>query len=103
MYGILARIRINIVYKCHDLVKWLSYYFYFSFELTIQGKSAGKYHMLMSYITVTWQDITGTSHDENGKVVYRPCSSCISSIQNSIETPLSSYQLRLGVDLSYHS
>ena len=38
------------------------------------------------------------SHDKCGKVVYRPCSSCISSIQNLIETLLNSpCQLRLGV------
>jgi len=30
------------------------------------------------------------SHDEYGKVVYRPCSSCISSIQKIMGTPLSS-------------
>ena len=44
------------------------------------------------------------SHDEYRRVVYRPCSSCISNIQNPMETPLSSpCQLRLGVDLSHHS
>jgi len=37
-------------------------------------------------------------HDECGKVVHRPCSSCISSVQNLIETPSSSsYQLGLEV------
>ena len=30
------------------------------------------------------------SHDEYGKVVHRPYSSCISSIQKIMETPLSS-------------
>jgi len=41
-------------------------------------------------------------HDECGKVVHRPCSSCISSVQNLIETPSSSsYQLGLEVWLSY--
>jgi len=41
------------------------------------------------------------SHDKYGKVVHRPYSSCISSIQKIIGTPLSSScQLRLGVDLS---
>jgi len=41
------------------------------------------------------------SHDGCGKVVYRPCSSCISSVENLTGTLLSSsYQLRLGVDLS---
>jgi len=35
------------------------------------------------------------SHDECGKVVHRPSSSCISSVQKIIETPLSSFcQLR---------
>ena len=48
----------------------------------------GKYHMIfyMSHVRVM-------SHDEYGKVVYRPCSSCISSVQklnkNSIEFSLS--------------
>ena len=55
----------------------------------------GKYHMTMLYITVTCQDVTRSHHimmsyDECGKVVHRPCSSCISSIQNPIGTPLSS-------------
>jgi len=42
-----------------------------------------------------------TSHDGCGKVVHRPCSSCISSVENLIGTLLSSScQLGLGVDLS---
>jgi len=42
------------------------------------------------------------SHDECGKVVHRPCSSYISSIEDLIETLLSSpCQLRLEVDLSH--
>ena len=41
------------------------------------------------------------SHDKCGKVVYRPCSSCISSVENLMGTLSSSpCQLRLGVDLS---
>jgi len=32
-----------------------------------------------------------TSHDKCGKVVHRPCSSCISSIENLIGTLLSSF------------
>ena len=37
-----------------------------------------------------------TSHDKCGKVVHRPCSSCISSIENLIGTSLSFLcQLRL--------
>jgi len=44
------------------------------------------------------------SHDEYEKVVHRPCSSYISSIENLIETPLSfSCQLGLGVGLSHCS
>ena len=38
------------------------------------------------------------SHDEYGRVVHRSYNSCISSVQNPIETPLSSScQLGLGV------
>jgi len=80
----------------------------FSFGLTIQGKSAGKvlhdkYHMSQSHT----QDITGLyhmmrSHDGCGKTVHRPCSSCISSVENLMGTPLSSpCQLRLGGWLSH--
>jgi len=50
---------------------------------------------------VTWSHHM-TSHMRCGKVVHRPCSSCISSVQKIIGTPLSSpCQLRLEVDLSY--
>ena len=44
------------------------------------------------------------SHDKCGKVVHRPCSSCISSVENLTETLLSSsYQLKLEIGLSYLS
>ena len=52
---------------------------------------------------VTSQDVTRShhkmmSHDKCRKVVHRPCSSCISNVQNQIKTLLSSLcQLRLGV------
>ena len=40
-------------------------------------------------------------NDRYGKRVHRPCSSCISSIENLMETPLSfPCQLGLGVGLS---
>jgi len=61
----------------------------------------------ISYITVTYQDVTELCYmmelyDKCGKVVHRPCSSCISSVQNLMETPLSSScQLRLEVWLSH--
>ena len=42
------------------------------------------------------------SHDRCGKTVHRPCSSCISSIENLTRTLLSSpCQLGLGERLSY--
>jgi len=44
------------------------------------------------------------SHDKCGKVVHRPCSSCISNVENLTETLLSSsYQLKLEIGLSYFS
>jgi len=57
--------------------------------------------------SVTWQCCMSQSHvrmshDECGKVVHRPCSSCISSVQNQMGTLLSSpCQLGLGVWLSH--
>ena len=51
----------------------------------------------MSYDNVTYHSVTShkiKSHDNHGKVVHRPCSSCISSVQemheDSIEFSLSS-------------
>jgi len=96
----------------YALAKWLSHYFIllsflFLFGLTIQGRSTEKYHMTMLQVTVICQNITRSchimvSHDKCRKVVYRLCSSCISSIQNQIGTLLSSpYQLGLGVWLSH--
>jgi len=75
--------------------------FLFLFRLTTQGRSVGKYHITMLHITVTCQDITRShhmmmSHDKCGKVVYRPCSSCISSVQNQKRT-LSSFPCQLGL------
>ena len=47
-------------------------------------------HSVMSHITVTHQDVTVLchimkSHDECGRVVHRPYSSCISSVQNPMD------------------
>jgi len=64
--------------------------------------SHNKYHTLQLYVRISqchviWME----SHDECGRVVHRPCSSCISSVQNPIETLSSSpCQLKLGVWLS---
>jgi len=82
---------ISLVPTCHDLAKQLSHYLYFIFlffslGLTMQKgvqESVTSHHM-MSH---------DRSHDECGKVVHRPCSSCISSIgksnRDSIEFSLS--------------
>jgi len=103
---------------CYDLAKWLSHYLYFfsflflflfSSYLDLLHKK-GVWESItwqMLYIIVICQDITVSHHiielhDKCGKVVYRPYSSCISSIWNLIRTLLSSScQLRLGVWLSY--
>ena len=74
---------LNLVY--YDLVKQLSLYFIFLFGLTTR-KECGKVSHNRSQVKVM-------SHDECGKVVHRPCSRCISSVQklnkNSIEFSLS--------------
>ena len=49
-------------------------------------------------VTVTCQEVTVShhmishdwSHDKHGKIVHRPCSSCISSVENLTRTLLSS-------------
>ena len=57
----------------------------------------------MLHITAIYQDVTRLHHmmilhDKCGKVVHRPCSSCISSVQNQMGTLLSSFcQLKLEV------
>jgi len=72
----------------------------FSFGLTIQGKSARKCHMTNvtchSHISECHRVMSHDgSHDEYGKMVYRPYSSCISNIQeinkDSIEFFLSTW------------
>jgi len=84
---------------CYDLAKQLSHYLYFLFfsflffylGLTTQK---GVQESVMSQVS---QIHSVTSHDRCGKLVHRPCSSCISSIKNPIETSLSfSCQLGLG-------
>jgi len=63
------------------MAKSLFIFLFFSFlswTYYIEG-SVGKYHV-----------ISVTSHDRHGKVVHRPCSSCISSIENLIGTLSSS-------------
>ena len=84
----------------HDLAKQLSYYLYFfsflffSFILDLLYREEyGKvlYYKCHSHMTgshnVTSHD---RSHDRHRKVVHRPCSSCISSVENLTGTLLSS-------------
>jgi len=74
----------------HDLAKRLSYYLYFfSFPFLLSWtyyteESVGKCHIT----SVTWSQ--SQSHDRCGKEVHRPCSSCISSVENLMGTLLSS-------------
>jgi len=81
--------------KCHDLAKQLSYYLYFFsflfFWTYYIGESAGKCHVIS--VIYSWSHDRKShdgSHDEYGKTVHRPCSSCISSIENLMETLSSS-------------
>ena len=86
---------------CHDLAKQLSHYLYFfSFGLTTYKKCRK-----MSYQSITqsqsheWMSQglhhMTKSHEKCGKIVHRPCSSCISSVQeineNFIEFFLSTW------------
>ena len=79
------------------------------------GKTAKSLFIFLFFFFTTqegvWESVTPQvsqshekkyeSHMRYGKVVHRPCSSCISSVQKIMETPLSSpCQLGLGVDLS---
>jgi len=81
--------------------------FLFLFGLTTQGRSVGKCYITILHVTVICQDVTRShhmmiSHNKCGKVVHRPYSSCISSVQNQMETLLSSScQLGLEVWLSH--
>ena len=89
----------------HDLAKQLShylYFFFFSFSFILDllhRRECGKVSCHKCHIvTVTSQKVTASchmtsydgSHDRHGKVVHRPYSSCISSIENLMETLLSS-------------
>ena len=88
---------------------FFSFSFLFLFGLTTQERSVEKCYRTMSYVIVPCQDITGSCHiielhDKYRKVVHRPYSSCISSVQNLMGTPLSfSCQLRLEVVLRHLS
>ena len=89
------------------VVSWLSkmakslsifLFFFFSFLLPwtyYTEESVGKCHFTKCYIVmVTWQEVTASyhmmSHDRRGKIMHRPCSSCISSVENLTGTLSSS-------------
>ena len=85
------------------MAKSLFIFLFFSFILDLLHRrkcrkvSCHKCYM----VTITWQEVTAShhmmshdkSHDRHGKVVHRPCNSCISSVEksneNSIEFSLS--------------
>ena len=88
---------------CHDLAKQLSHYLYIFYFLIwtyyTREKCRKVLHDICHISQVTCQDVTVLchmmeSHDECGRVVHRPCSSCISSVQfngNSIKFSLSTW------------
>jgi len=79
---------------CHDLAKQPSHYLYFFFFYFIldllHKRECGK----VLCHKVTWQRVTMSyhmiSHNRCGKIVHRPYSSCISSIENLMGTLSSS-------------
>jgi len=82
---------------CHNLAKWLkSLFIFLFFGLTTQE---GVWESVMSQSVTQLQSHYKISHNEYGKIVHRPCSSCISSIQemneNSIEFSLSTQTWRV--------
>jgi len=96
------------------MAKLLFYFTFFSFLIWTYytRKECGKvshdnvaYHSHMSgcHKVISHNDVTRSYHimmsyDKCGKVVHRPYSSCISRVQNQMETLSSSpCQLRLGV------
>ena len=83
---------------CYDLAKWLSHYLYFFPFLFLFSSYLDLLHKEGVWESVTWV----ISHNECRRAVHRLCSSCISSVQNLMETLLSSScQLRLVVWLSH--
>jgi len=78
-------------HECHDLAKQLSYYLYFFFFFSSRLITYKKCRKVSHHMT--------KSHEEHGKIVHRPYSSCISSIQeinkDSIEFFLSTWTWRV--------
>jgi len=82
------------------MAKSLSIFLFFSFILDLlHRRKCGKVSRHKCHTnTVTWQEVTAShhmmshdeSHDRRGEIVHRPCSSCISSVENLTRTPSSS-------------
>ena len=83
------------------MAKSLFIFLFFSFLLLLSWTyytegSAGKCYV--TSVTVTSQEVTAShhmmshdqSHDRHGKIVHRPCSNCISSVENLMGTLSSS-------------
>ena len=74
--------------SCHDLAKWLSHYLYFFsflFFCFYLGLTTQKrvWKSVTSQVSQSHDRISHDwSHDRRGKIVHRPCSSCISSEEN---------------------
>ena len=84
------------VLLCHDLAKQLSHYLYFlffSFSFLLDLLHRRECRKVSHHKCHKSQSHHMMSHDKCGKVVHRPCSSCISSVgksnRDSIEFSLS--------------
>ena len=77
---------------------FLFFFFSFILDLLHRGKCGKVSHHKCHIVRVTWQEVTAShhmtsydeSHDRHGKIVHRPCSSCISSVENLTGTLSSS-------------
>jgi len=88
---------------CHDLAKtakslsiflFFLFFFFLSWTYYTEGSvmsqvSHSHNHMTGSH-SVTSHESHDESHDRHGKIVHRPCSSCISSMENLTRTLSSS-------------
>jgi len=78
------------------MAKLLFIFLFFSFLFLLSWTYYTKESMGKCHITSVTQSQShhmtsqDGSHDRHGKVVHRPCSSCISSVENLTETLLSS-------------
>ena len=88
---------------CHDLAKTaksLSIFLFFLFLFFYLGLTTQRkvWESIMSQVSHSYGHMTGShsvtshdeSHDRHGKIVHRPCSSCISSVENLTGTLSSS-------------